>query len=131
MRRDIVALDAVNVDGDRRLRAGITKPVDLIKPRTGIATIARMTRLGANGMGSRGRCVPSEKGLIQGVFIDAVGTPGVMRVRLAELARAPDDREDRETPGRIGIDDVAGVAIGSGSALLGAEQQRFGDRTLE
>jgi hypothetical protein len=110
MRRDAGALDAVHMDGDRISRAGITEPVDLVKPGASKATIAGLAHLGAARF--RGGCgsVEPVDGFLERTLIDRVGAPRIMRVRRAELTRTPNDRDDRKPPGGIAVEDMARVA---------------------
>jgi hypothetical protein len=49
--RDTLALNTINMDGDRGSAAGITEPVDLVKPGGGKATIPGIAGLGSQNFG--------------------------------------------------------------------------------
>src|SRR5262245_25577843 len=96
VRPDALALDAVDVDGNRRPGAGITQPVDLVKPRMGVAAITGQAEVRARGLRRGAFAVPVVERFLQGVLVDRIGAPGVVRMDRAELAATPHDRDDGE-----------------------------------
>ncbi len=99
-----LALDTIRHGRDAaQSRPPLPSPVDLVEPwDSAHPTVSGRTTLGrARDRPDAGEAFQVKTVSSDGVLVDCVGAPGVMRVRRAELARAPDDRQDRKMPVRI------------------------------
>src|SRR5688572_26292044 len=124
MRPDARAFDAIGMDRDRGNAPGITKPVDLFKPGRGETSIAQRTRGRAGSHGFATGVVESVEGFGERAFQHRISAPRVVRVRRTELTGRQNDRQERETAGRIAAYGMAGIAAGARNAPLRDQEVR-------
>src|SRR5215218_3637276 len=97
---------AVDVDGDRRRLAGVVHAVD-VAGRREAADVADLVRVAADQVQ-----VGVEQLLVLDALDDAERAPGDVIVDARELARPPDERDDRERSVGLDMERVAAVALG-------------------
>lgn len=131
MRTHPRGIDAVHMDGDRRLQAGVAQSVDLFKSGSGEAAITNTSNLGAQGDRLTSRGIESKQCFDKIAVAHRIGAPRVVCVDRAELAGYPDQRNDCETALRIGTKHVAGVTVRTSRVLASRQQARIGRRGLK
>ena len=129
MRRDTGGINPVNMQRDRRPRTGIAEPVNFVKSRLSKTTISTVPHGRAHRHGTAG--LERIFGFRQCLIANRIGAPSLMSMDGTELARSPNERQNRKPPGWIAIDNAAGVAMSGRLALLRSHQQGDRGRLME
>ena len=125
--RAVAEVGAVHVQRDRDLVARVVHPVDVVGRGGGAGRARRADR---RARLDQAVAVELVERLGLGALQDQERAPDDVVVDLGDLAGAPDDGGDRE--GGLGVERVAGVAVGAAGALvLGEERRRVGPELLE
>ncbi|MNL08082.1 hypothetical protein D3C87_1287870 [compost metagenome] len=118
---EVRLVDAVDMQRDGDVVAAVAQAMDVAQALRGGDDLAWTLDGFAARHGDGGVRVPPVVGFGQLALKDLVGTPGLVSVHRAELARAPDQVGHRERTMRIGIGDMPGVGLGAARAQLGGQ----------
>src|SRR3954447_96621 len=129
MRRDQGRINPVYVQRDRRPLPGIAEPVNLVKSGLSKTTIAALPLDRTHRHGTAG--LEHIFGFRQRMVANHVAAPGLMGMYRTELARPPNQRQNRKPPSRIAIDDVARIAMRRRLTLVRAHKYRDRGRAME
>lgn len=123
---EIGLVDAIYVQRNGYIRAGITKAVDLAQTLGSRSDIPRAAAdLATNLCSAIGR-IPAVMRFDQVSLQHLIGAPRLVAMHRAELSRAPDQKGDGKGAVWVGISDVSRVAVaGAGSQLRRQKAQHI------